>query len=303
MIQGLHKAMSSRVGDLKSMLADRQAGKAVFTHIPTNLAKFDHQFGGVEIGILTLIVGHTGDGKTALLGHLAKAAATAGFGVLLVLLEDPQDKLADRYLAAIMGTSANKLARLDFGSPERLDAALAVSESWTSRVGLVSGDYSATEVLAIVDKTETVGGAPLKLVVVDYAQSFAEDEGRMEQVCASTARGLNARAMARGFAAVLGSQVKTEVLARGRSRWERTLASGEPDERGFVPGKGDVMWSRRLEQYSKACWYLFRPGRWRRACGDGAAKDNVFEIHIGKANFSAEGGEAFTWNGEACTIS
>lgn len=298
----LYKEAAGRVATLKDLKDRRDKGEKVFTHLPTGLRKFDERFGGLELGILTLIVGHTGDGKTALLGHLAMAVAREGFGVLLVLLEDPAYKLVDRYLAAIMGESANKLARLQFDDSRRLDAALGQME-WAKHIGLVHGQYTAAEVLKIVDSTPAVGGAPLRLVVVDYAQSFAEDEGSMEKTCADVAWGLNTRAGSRQFAAVLGSQVKSDVLARGRSRWERSLVSGKPDVRGFQPGKGDVMWSRRLEQYSKAVWYLFRPGRWRRELGDTESRDNRFEIHIAKANYSMEGAAEFEWDGRSCTIS
>lgn len=300
-LSNLFGELQGRVTHLKDLKAKRARGETVFTHVPTGLRKFDDLFGGLETGILTLVVGHTGDGKTALLAHLAKAAAQAGFGVLLVLLEDPAAKLADRFLAAVMGESANKLARLQFEDPARLDSALGELE-WAKNIGLVHGQYTAKEVLELVDNTKTVGGAPLKLVVVDYAQSFAEDEGTMEKTCADVAWGLNVRAGERGLAAVLGSQVKSEVLQRGRSRWERTLGMGRPDERGFQPGKGDVMWSRRLEQYSKAVWYIFRPGRWRRELGDSGAKDCIFEIHVGKANYSQEGSASFLWEGKSASI-
>lgn len=200
-----------------------------------------------------------------------------------------------------MGESANKLARLQFGDPRRLDSALATM-GWASRVGIVAGRYSPDEVLALADSTTEIGGAPLGLVVVDYAQGFSDAEESMEKVCSAMAYNLNKVALARNLATVFGSQVKTEVLQRGRGRWERTLATGKPDEGGFRPGKGDVMWARRLEQYSKAVWYIFRPGRWRRELGDGAAVDDSIEINVGKANYSAEGMEVFDWDGASCSI-
>lgn len=299
----LSKAIHERVAAITDGVARRAAGETVLTHVPTGLRSFDDRFGGLEIGILTLIVGHTGDGKTTFLAHLAKSAAQAGLGVLLVLLEDPMDKLADRVLAAITGESANKIARLQV-SPERLQAA-AEHVDWSTRIGVVSGNYSPDDVLGILQATTLIGGAPLGLVVVDYAQGFLDDEEGMEKMCARMARSLNAVAMERRLAAVFGSQVKSEVLARGRSRWERTTGRdehGPGDIGGFRPGKGDVMWSRRLEQYAKAVWYLFRPGRWERELGNAAAKDNVIEVNVGKANFSQEGSATFGWDGATSTV-
>lgn len=300
----LARVLSDRATQLKDLKERRESGEEVYTHIPTGLKRFDEAFGGLEIGICTLVVGHTGDGKTALLAHLAKAAAQAGFGVLLVLLEDPAAKLADRYLASAMGESANKLGRLLF-EPSRIDAAVrgAVDDGgWATRVGLVTGSLTADEALRLVRDTESVGGAALGLVVVDYAQSFSEEEGTLERTCANLAQGLNTLAGERGFAAVLGSQAKPDVIQRGRTRWERTVAQGKPDASGFRPGKGDAMWARRLEQYCKANWFIFREGRWRRDLGDEGARDDTFEINVGKANFGPEGCETFRWIGSSCTI-
>lgn len=301
MISVLDKVVRDRVLRLKEDRARLDRGERVMTHVPTGLRAFDERFGGLEIGILTLCVGHTGDGKTTVLAHLAEYAAKAGFGVLLVLLEDPADKLADRLLAKVTGITANKITRLQVADTERLDVAVSHLD-WTSKVGLVAGTYTPDQVLDIVKQTDEVGGAPLGLVVVDYAQGFLDDEVGMEQVCAKMARTLNGVAMERGISCVFGSQVKSEVLQRGRQRWERTSASGDPDESGFRPGKGDVMWSRRLEQYAKAVWYIFRPGRWRRELGVDTARDDVIELHVGKANYSQEGAESFRWDGATSTV-
>jgi replicative DNA helicase len=301
----LSKALSVRVDNLKADLARVSRGERVLTHVPTGLPTFDGKFGGLEIGILTLVLGLFGDGKTAFLGHLAKASAEAGVGVLLVLLEDPQEKLADRYLAGVMGESANAIARLQIDNPDRLDAALRESE-WAARVALVTGQMGVPDCLELVGRAveRGIGGCPLGLVVVDYAQSFGVEEGGMEQACASLAWGLNALAGKHRLAITLGSQVATDVLRRGRQRWESSLrGGGEGDETGFKPGKGDAMWSRRLEQYARAVYYLFRPGRWRRECGDLSARDDRVVIQVGKANYGPEGEETFRWDGRTCTIS
>lgn len=304
----LAKALAKRAEALKENCAKVARGEKVYTHIPTGLSTFDDQFGGLEIGILTTVVGHTGDGKTAFLMQLAKGAAQAGFGVLFFLLEDPVDRVADRELAAVMGESANKLARLQvkgLAVDGRIDAAVQ-SMDWAKRVGLNIGQVTASEILETVIKTTHVGGAPVGLVIVDYAQGLPEGDVGMEKMCAETAQALNMVAMERNIATVFGSQVKTEVLERGRLRWERSLQkNGTPqmaDEGGFRPGKGDIAWARRMEQYSKAVWYLFRPGRWRKELGDPTAKDNRLLVWVGKANFSSEGGAEFIWEGQSCTI-
>jgi replicative DNA helicase len=298
----LSKVLYDRVNKIKSDLDRKARGEVVLTHVPTGLSAFDDKFGGLEIGVLTLVLGHTGDGKTSLLGHLAKHAALAGVGVLLILLEDPAGKLADRYLASTLGVSANDLARLKFDDQRRLDAAADLDSKWAQYVGLISGQYSSTEVKNHIRQTTHIGGAPVGLVVVDYAQSFGAEDRGMEAVCADMAWTLNALAEERELAVVLGSQVSSECLARGRTRFERTLASGKPDVRGFIPGPGDVMWARRMEQYAKAAMYVFREGHWRRKMGDAGARDNTIEVGYFKANFGPTGAAVFDWDGQSCTI-
>jgi replicative DNA helicase len=303
--------------NLKRVVVDRRdqiqadrfrvmCGEKVFTHVPTGLRAFDTRFGGLEVGILTLVVGHTGDGKTSFMLQLAKGAAQAGFGVLVFLLEDPADKVADRLMASVMGTSANLLGRLQVDISGSRGDSVVQALDWTRRVDIREGYITGPEVLRIVEETTEVDGAPLGLVIVDYAQGLQDDDGRMEQVCAGVARALNTCARVRKFATVLGSQVKSEVFERGRSRWEysmrKTGEAKDADVGGFRPGKGDVMWARRMEQYSKAVWYLFRPGRWRRELGDASANDNTMDVNVGKANYSPEGMETFEWEGVSCTI-
>ena len=289
--------------ELLDLRARRDSGEDIFTHIPTGLPELDKVFGGLEIGILTLLVGHTGDGKSAVMAHLAKAAATAGFGVLLVLLEDPHQKLSDRYLAQVLGMSANKLARLDFGDPRRL-AAAAKSVEWARHVALINESSTVEQVVDLVGRAaeKGVGGRPLGLVLVDYAQSFVGAESGLEATCAKLAHGLNDLSKEHGFASVLGSQVATWVLERGRTRWERTMTKGDPDVRGFQPGKGSAMWARRLEQYSKAVWCIFRPGRWEREMLNEEAVDDTIELWVVKANFGPEGSVALSWDGPTATI-
>jgi hypothetical protein len=55
-------------------------------------------------------------------------------------------------------------------------------------------------------------------------------------------------------------------------RWDR---SGSSDVSGFLPGIGDAMWSRRMEQYAKTVMVGFRPGRWRREMGEEARDDTM----------------------------
>jgi replicative DNA helicase len=127
---------------------------------------------------------------------------------------------------------------------------------------------------------------------VDYAQAFdAEaDEKSVERVVARLAWRLNDLAKRTGASVVLMSQVKREVLDRGR-RWFDSWRWKNPNEplrseavEGFRPLAGDLQWSTALWQRCKQGLFLFRPGSWLRSMG-ADTPDDVMEVSIAKGNF------------------
>lgn len=270
----------------------RASGKVVRTHTPTGLAEFDAAFGGLELGVLTLVLGHTGDGKSTVLKTFAEAAARDGIASHVYFVEDPKRRTADRYLASATGIAANAMGKLDLQRKELEDIQRAAKTAdWARHVAVQFGPVSAEEILYNAQKQTTVGGAPVGLIAVDYAQAIA-GEGSMEEVCGSTARALNVLAVERNISTVFGSQVVTDVLRRGRVRWDRN----QGDVSGYLPTMGDAMWSRRMEQYSKAMLCVFRPNRWRKELGE-ECEDNVMELHAPKMSFGPSGWVSLGWDG------
>lgn len=294
------KVLADRAAELKGDLAKKLAGEEVLTHVPTNLESIDKEFGGIERGVQTLIVGHTGDGKTTVIQNLVEGAARRGVGCVFIVLEDPQRKVADKTFAKELGVNANLLGRLEVDGdlPARLDAALE-GEHWSERVAFHAGLVDPDEVLEVIRQLAKTGvdGVPLGLVALDYAQGFSDAEESMEAVCARMARNLNILAGEHNTATIFGSQCKPQVLERGRAQWDRT-----DDVEGFRPGLGDAMWARRLEMYSKAVWTILRPGRWRQKMGDTAARDDTLELMVAKANFGPEGRVVLGWEGKTGRI-
>lgn len=143
--------------------------------------------------------------------QFVKAAAIAGIGALGYFVEDPRARTADRFLADETNLNAADISRLNVDAQGMADVRAAVKAAdWPRRVALQFGPVTPEKILADAERVKTVGGKPVRLIVVDYAQALA-NEGNMEQVCADTARALNVLASERGMATVFGSQVKTEV--------------------------------------------------------------------------------------------
>jgi replicative DNA helicase len=267
------------------------------THIPTGFLAIDETFGGIRVGCATALMAHTGDGKSAFARQVCEAAAKAGAGVLWFCGEDPEDATAERFLADGTGISSTEMGRLDVTQAEldRIGSAALDAGGWARRIEVRFGPVDTDEILATVDALPDVGGSPLKLVVVDYIQIMAASRN-LEDDIARLATGLNARAgdPQRRLAVLLLSQVRTDVLKRGREHYH-----SHRDTSGFTPGLGDTEWCSRAEKSTKAVWALIRPGRWRREMGEDA-EDDYAELHVRKQNFGPCGWEKLGWNGPMC---
>lgn len=289
----LDEVLKRQADRLRDDVRRRASGEKLLRHVPTGFKAIDETFGGIELGVLTTLLAHTGDGKSAFARQVAQAAAEAGAGVRWWCGEDPEQPTAERYLADGTGITATEMGRLELVESElvRISQA-AVRAEWARRVEVLFEVPTVDELLRQCSDGATVGDARVRLVVVDYAQIFG-DSHSLEGEIAALARGLNGFAGERSAAVLLLSQVRGEVLQRGR---ERYFSSGR-DISGFCPGLGDSEWCRRMEKSSKAVWALYRPGRWRRELGEDA-QDDIAELHVRKANFGPTGWEELGWNGE-----
>lgn len=280
---------------LKSDVHRKDSGETLLGHVPTGFRELDDTYGGIRRGVATALVAHTGVGKSSFARQCVRAAAEAGAGVLYIIGEDPEDATAERYFADDTSVSATEMGRLDLSGGQLADIAAAAraAGTWAKRVRPIFECPSVDEVLELIDETKDVGGVPLTEVVLDYAQVFG-GEGNLEQDLARLGRGVQERAAARNLAALILSQASNDVIRRGREQYLRTK-----EVRGFVPGKGDIEWCKRMEKSTKAYLVLDRPGMWRREMGEDDP-DNTAELHVKKSNFGPTGWVQLGWDGPRC---
>lgn len=292
------KLLAQEAKRLRRDAQRRASGEKVFTHVPTSFKELDEVYGGVRIGIVTELMAHTGDGKSAFLRQCAEGAARAGCGVLWFVGEDPLDATAERQLSGDTGISTTSLGRLDItgSQAEALDRAAVEAAPWARYILPVFESQTVGGVLDAIDGVTTINGAPLQLVLIDYAQVLGETDN-MEADIAKLGQGLHDRSRARGFATMVGSQVATPVISRGREAWFK-----KADITQIRPSLGDTEWCRRLEKLSKAVWALFRPNRWKREFGEECQDDHA-ELHVIKANFGPMGWVRLNWDGPSCRFS
>jgi replicative DNA helicase len=280
---------------LRSDVARRDSGERLLTHVPTGFRELDDTYGGVRRGVATALVAHTGVGKSTFARQVAEGAARSGAGVLWVCGEDPEEPTAERVLADGTGVTATEMGRLDLtpGELDRIDQAARAAQGWAKHLRVEFEAPTVDEVLELVDGCQEVGGAPLALVILDYAQIFG-DADNLEHEIAKLGKGMQQRSSTRYIATLILSQVANAVLQRGRDEYARTK-----EVRGFLPGKGDIEWCKRLEKSTKAYWVLDRPGMWKREMGEDDP-DVTAELHVKKQNFGPTGWVPLTWDGPNC---
>lgn len=266
-------------------------------YIPTGIRRWDNN-GGITRGVLTVLGGVDGQGKSIVSNHLAKAAALRGVHVAQVVMEDPEAQTADRSIANATGIDSRRLGLGTF-DPLDLDkiyAAAREAAEWGKYVHYYSGLLSAADVLGgirdLASNLETQNEA-LGLVLVDYAQAFPEEDKGLESVIRHFSWDANKLAQELNCGFVAFSQVKPEISTRGHGVfWAARKKDPESwDVSGFIPGPGtqDLAWASAFGQRGRAVGYIFRPGYYERMLGKPGAVDDRLWIRWAKVNFGNSG--------------
>lgn len=270
-------------------------------YIPTGIRRWDAN-GGVSRGILTVLGGVDGQGKSFVNNHLAQSAGKCKLHVAQLVFEDPEVQTANRSIANQTGIDSRKLGLATFNvdDMDKIYAAARATSDWGQYVhyyaGLLSADDAMGALNDLADDLERQGET-LALAEVDYAQAFPEElnerDAGLEQVIRSFAWDANKFAQARNCGFVAYSQVKPEISARGHGVfWANKKRDPDSwDVTGFMPGPGtqDLAWASAFGQRAKAVGYIFRPGYYERMLGKPGAEDNRMWIRWAKVNFGNSG--------------
>lgn len=294
---------------MRQVLLDRAAAVAAgpkpgeLLYIPTPWARFNKVYGGIEISVGTLLVGHTGDGKSSVLLAIAEEGSKH-VETLLVSAEDPLPRTADRQLSGATGISTLALNRKDVTEDEGqrlISAAAAFPERLEVYAGPLSCDEAAALVKTWVASKRKKSKKPL-LVCIDYLQALI-DTSNPEQELANFVREMNGLASKEGIAVVLASQVRSDMLNQAKNRLNaaKPPPSKPPNWKDFIsflrPQLGDTEHCRRAEKATKAVLVWFRPGRWAKDLAGWYVDDDIGELHVLKANFGPTGYATLRWEG------
>lgn len=259
-------------------------------YIPTSLRKWDAN-GGITRGVLTVLGGVDGQGKSFVKKHLATSAAKAGLNVAMIDFEDPEAKTMDREIANLCRIDSRKLglANFDVKDLDRIFSSLEEVRRWGSRISYHTGLVGPEEIIVAL---EAMDPKP-DLVLLDYAQALPEGDAGLERTIAHMAWWANVFAQRTNCGFVVFSQVKPEISNRGHATF---FASKKRDPEsfdvsGFYPGPGtqDLAWSSAFGQRARAVGYIVRPGYYEVQLGKPGALDNRLDIRWAKVTFGNSG--------------
>lgn len=287
--------LEAREQELRQTYGEAALGIEPSTHCPTGLRRLD-EAGLLELGVATIVLGHEGDGKSALGLQFLEGCARSGFDALGFWPEDPRRFVADRVYAPLINESATKLRRVrvdDPGTiPQRLLTARREAEPWTSRIGVCDKRLDGDQALAELRRRWTKN---TRLGVFDYAQVFGEEsDDKFSAGLGNFIWKTNEFAKEVNGALVILSQVNSRVKARGRKLFDE-WAWGRKDEghreptassvEGYRPLSGDGAWAPgALGQKARAVLSWFRPHAWMREHGANVL-DDVAECLVIKNNY------------------
>ena len=298
--QTYYDAIQEHVQELLDLQLLKESGADIGLFIPTGTPEWDAA-GGTERGVLTITAGGSGEGKSVVKLHLARAAAQAGYTVLLMDFEDPKAKTTERTLAGITGLDSRRIGRLNLTATERRQVTVAAKTvDWAKRITFFDQLDSVPQIMRIITESEH------DLVIIDYAQILPDVKGEeRERMLSNFAKFIAADAKAKNRGMRLFSQIKPQVEERGHSRFDW---SKKKDISGFCPvGISDIAWSSAFGQLAKVVELLWRPGRWAIKLGVAGqegipARDDVLMVILAKVSFGEEGKLMLAWDGETSTI-
>ena len=241
--------VTSRARQVYHLLGEREAGRAVVTGVPTGIASFDTKIGGGPLGVLMIVGARPSMGKSSLLMAMGDAASDAGHGVHAFLLEDSDDRIADRALSRLSGVPASAISALDLERGHMRDLgdamrSLQARKNWIVEDG---ADFDVDTIVRAVRARKKANGT--RMVIVDYlqlvrgpaAKRYRAEHRHLElsDICTAFSRA----AKLDGICYVVASQLNRTLESRTNKR----------------PTLADLRESGAIEERARMVIFPFRP--------------------------------------------
>ena len=259
--------------------------------IPTRLHEFDKR-GGHKRKQISLYGADTGGGKSLWKLHLAWAAASSGYSVTIVDIEDPVERTADRALARETKVNSARLLSGDLTDKEvvRLGLAVEEMESWAGNVELLEGVRTGEEALQLFEQN------PADLEMIDYLSALPHGKSGRERAISDFMWGWTRHVQQNDVAGIAFAQLSPEVSRRGMEAYQKDKARPYRDKEAppYIDGfrgydTADLMWCTDAGRNAKETGFMFRPGRVLRRLGYKKERDDIMEFDFPKRNWGGEG--------------
>lgn len=237
--------------------------------VPTGMSTIDRICGGLWPGVLTVLAGRPGMGKSAFVLNVATNAALAGKRVLYMTLEDTRYFIAVRTLSRFAQIDnialTMRAVRADQHRQlmEGFNAACGLTTLWVDDAsGLSIADIRA-RVLAHRDQHG------IDLLVIDHLLEIQEDAESETASVSRAARGCRDLVKELHVPGLLAHQLNRKVEDRADKR----------------PALADLKQTGKVEEVARTVMFLYRPGYYEP---DGDSRRDI-QCLIAKANHGKTG--------------
>lgn len=244
---GIREVVKRRMRQLDELAAARARGEMEITGITTGLPRLDRATGGWPLGVLSIVAGRPGMGKSAFLLHVENAASRAGHGVHVISIEDTLSMYADRALSQETGVPGEAfrmdndrtLSKLEKEEFFRGAGRLFGRKNWLYEDVVA---INADDIVRAVRRSRATNNT--RLVVVDYLQLIKRPKryDSIDDAIFQIVSTLADAARQDGIAYVVASQLNRKVEERQNKR----------------PQLADLRGSGSIEERAKLILGLYR---------------------------------------------
>lgn len=236
--------------------AAQQAGQIVRIGMPTGLTKLDAGLGGLPLGLVTILAGRPGNGKTTLAQTFVRAVGReTQDSPLFYSYEDGDQSFAQREIAAVSNVPTSRIRSRSFQRDDLVNIGQYAPRVMRQRPIIVQASgMTADDVVRDVRRRRSIardaGYSVGQLVVVDYIQRMPVDATRQryDQAIGEVCNRFVDLAATEKIAVVVGSQLN------------RNLETRDKDSRR--PQLSDLRDSGRLEELAKVVIAVHRPAKY-----------------------------------------
>lgn len=217
--------------------------------VHTGIGAIDGLIGGLYPGLMTVIGGRPGMGKSALVLNIAANAAKQGKKVMYITLEDDRRFVLLRLLARFADVDLNNLMLRTVPRESWTD--LAQAAITISALGLFVEDspgLTSDRIQQIAALHHQLHG--LDLLIIDHLGEVADKGENQTAVIEAAAKALRDIAKELNIPVLLAVQLNREVERRADKR----------------PTLHDLRQSGAIEQIARFVWFTYRRGYYAQGC-------------------------------------